>query len=128
MLEINRKIAMMRGGDYHLGEKRAYLCSASVCFWVFAFSARTKKIGKRGAPEKNKMEGTERMDRTPYFYGHSYSAPTPTIYTLQQIGLTITKEFDIHIRYVQRRFLDHSAITLTPNPTVPLYNGQSIGT
>ena len=23
-----------------------------VCFWVFAFPARTKKIGKRGAPEK----------------------------------------------------------------------------
>jgi hypothetical protein len=52
MLEINRKITMMRGGDYHLGEKRAYLCSASVCFWVFAIPARTKKRGKRGAPEK----------------------------------------------------------------------------
>jgi hypothetical protein len=58
------------------------------------------------------------------FYGHSYSAPTPTINTLQQIGLTITKAFAIHIRYGRRRFLNHSAITLTPDPTVP--NGQSI--
>ena len=32
------------------------------------------------------------------FCGHSYSAPTPTIDTLQQIGLTITKDFAIHIR------------------------------
>ena len=30
------------------------LCLASVCFWVFAFPARKKKIGKRGAPEKKK--------------------------------------------------------------------------
>jgi len=32
LLEINRKIATMGGGDYHLVEKRASLCSASVCF------------------------------------------------------------------------------------------------
>jgi hypothetical protein len=52
LLEINRKIAAMEGGDYHLGEKRASLCLASVCFWVFAIPARMKKRGKRGAPEK----------------------------------------------------------------------------
>ena len=71
-----------------------------------------------------------KLTQTRHFYGHSYSAsaPTPTIHTLQQIGLTITKAFTIHIRYARRRFLDHSTITLTPNTIVPLYNGQSIGT
>jgi hypothetical protein len=34
-LEINLKIATMGGGDSHGGEKKASLCSASVCFWVF---------------------------------------------------------------------------------------------
>jgi hypothetical protein len=69
-----------------------------------------------------------KLTQTQRFYGHSYSAPTPTIHTLQQIGLTITKAFAIHIRYAQRRFLDHSTTNLTPNTIVPLYNGQSIGT
>jgi hypothetical protein len=32
-----------------------------------------------------------KLTQTRRFYGHSYSAPTPTINTLQQIGLTITK-------------------------------------
>jgi hypothetical protein len=48
LLEINRKIATMGGGE------RAYLCSASGCFWVFVIPARTKKRGKRGAPEEKK--------------------------------------------------------------------------
>ena len=48
------------------------------------------------------------------------------INTLQQIGLTITKAFAIHIRYMRRRFLGHSAITLAPDTTVPI--GQLIGT
>ncbi len=54
-----------------------------------------------------------KLTQTRGFYGHSYSAPTPMINTLQQIGLTITKAFAIHIRYVRQRFLHHSAITLT---------------
>jgi hypothetical protein len=54
-------------------------------------------------------------------YRHSFSAPTPTINTLQQIELTITKAFAIHIRYAQRRFLDHSVITLALDTTVPFY-------
>jgi hypothetical protein len=49
-----------------------------------------------------------------HFYGHSYSAPTPTINILQQIGLTITIAFVIHISYAQHRFLDHSVHTLEP--------------
>jgi hypothetical protein len=61
-------------------------------------------------------------------YRHSFSAPTPTINTLQQIGLTITKAFAIHIRHARQSFLDHSAITLVLDTTVPLYNGQLIGT
>jgi hypothetical protein len=52
LLEINHKIATMGGGDYHLGKKPDSICSASVCFLVFAIPARTKKRGKRGAPEK----------------------------------------------------------------------------
>jgi hypothetical protein len=69
-----------------------------------------------------------KLTQTRRFYGHSYSAPTPTIHTLQQIGLTTTKAFAIHIRYARKRFLDHSTTNLTPNTIVPLYNGQSIGT
>ncbi len=34
-------------------------------------------------------------------YRHSFSTPTPSINTLQQIELTITKAFAIHIRYAQ---------------------------
>ena len=50
LLEINRKIATMGGGDYHLVEKRASLCSASVCF-LESRGAPEKKTHKSGAPE-----------------------------------------------------------------------------
>jgi hypothetical protein len=33
LLEINRKIATMGGGDYHRVKKLASLCSSSVCFF-----------------------------------------------------------------------------------------------
>jgi hypothetical protein len=33
LLEINRKIATMGGGDSHRVKKKASLCSASVCFF-----------------------------------------------------------------------------------------------
>jgi hypothetical protein len=62
------------------------------------------------------------------FYGHSYSAPTPTIHTLQQFGLTIIKAFAIHIRYARCRFIDHPVLPPDPNPAVPLFDGQLIGT
>ena len=32
------------------------------------------------------------------FYGHSYTAPTPSIYTIHQLGLGITKAYSVHIR------------------------------
>jgi hypothetical protein len=69
-----------------------------------------------------------KISKTQAFYGHSYSAPTPTIHTLQQFGLTIIKAFAIHIRYARRRFIDHPVLPPNPDPTVPLFNGQSIGT
>ena len=37
--------------------------------------------------------------RTTRFYGGSYSAPTPRIHTLQQIGLTVTKAYALHMRH-----------------------------
>ena len=55
-------------------------------------------------------------------YGHSYSAPTQTINTLKQFGLTITKAFAIHTRNVKHRFLDHCILTPEPNTTVPCFN------
>ncbi len=64
LLEINRKIATMGGGDYHLGKKGplfAALCLLSVCFWVFAIPARKKKKEK-GAHQKKNMEGTNGPD------------------------------------------------------------------
>ena len=69
-----------------------------------------------------------KISKTRAFYGHSYSAPTPTIHTLQQFGLTIIKAFAIHIRYARRRFIDHPVLPSNPDPTIPLFNGQSIGT
>ena len=32
------------------------------------------------------------------FYGHSYTAPTPTVHFLQQFGLACTKAFAIHLQ------------------------------
>jgi hypothetical protein len=69
-----------------------------------------------------------KISKTRAFYGHSYSAPTPTIHTLQQFGLTIIKAFAIHICYARRRFIDHPVLPSNPDPTIPLFNGQSIGT
>ena len=36
------------------------------------------------------------------FFGHSYTAPTPSIFTIQQLGLGITKAFTTHIRNATR--------------------------
>jgi len=65
LLEINRKSATMGGGIIILAKKGPLfvgsLFGGCLFFWVFAFPARTKKIGKRGAPEK-KMKGTNGPD------------------------------------------------------------------
>jgi hypothetical protein len=49
------------------------------------------------------------------FYGYSYSAPTPTIATIQQLGFTISKAFTHHIRYASRKFSNHPAHILPPS-------------
>ena len=36
---------------------------------------------------------------TQHFYGHSYLAPTPSITTVQSLGVSFTKAFAHHIRY-----------------------------
>ena len=56
---------------------------------------------------------------TRQFYGHSYSAPTPTITALQHLGLTITKAFALHIRYATKKLHDHSLPTLPPHAHDP---------
>ena len=38
------------------------------------------------------------------FYGHSYTAPTPREYTIQQLGLGITKALAFHLRNASRKF------------------------
>ena len=58
------------------------------------------------------------------FYDHSYLAPTPSIMTIQKLGLTITKAFALHIRYASRKFIDHPAHTLPPSVPNPSYPGQ----
>ena len=39
------------------------------------------------------------------FYGHSYLAPTPSITTVQSLGVSLTKAFAHHLRYNSRIFI-----------------------
>jgi hypothetical protein len=39
-----------------------------------------------------------KTNKTRKFYGYSYTSPTPSIYTTQQLGLGITKAFATHIK------------------------------
>jgi len=50
LLEINRKIATMGGGDSHHVKKSASLCSASVCFLLGVLALR--KIRSPAPPKK----------------------------------------------------------------------------
>ncbi len=45
---------------------------------------------------------------TQHFYGHSYLAPTPSITTVQSLGVSLTKAFAHHIQYASQKF--------TPSP------------
>jgi hypothetical protein len=38
------------------------------------------------------------------FYGHSYLAPTPSITTVQSLGISLTKAFAQHIKYASQKF------------------------
>ena len=51
LLEINRKIATMGGGDSHHVKKSASLCSASVCFLLWVLALRI------GLPPPKKLAG-----------------------------------------------------------------------
>jgi hypothetical protein len=39
-----------------------------------------------------------KLNRTRKFFGHSYTSPSPSIFTIQQLGLGLTKAFSLHIR------------------------------
>ena len=58
------------------------------------------------------------------FYGNSFTAPTPSISTLQQLGLCISKSFASHVWYASTKFCDHPTVN-TPchhvSVTVPTY-------
>ena len=56
-----------------------------------------------------------------------YSASTPTITTLQQLRLTLTKAFALNIHYPMRKFHDHSFPTPPPSNPDPPYFGQQVG-
>jgi hypothetical protein len=43
-----------------------------------------------------------KSNKTRQFFGYSYSSPTPSIHTIQQLGLGITKAFTAHIRNATR--------------------------
>ena len=45
--------------------------------------------------------------RSRLFFGHSFTAPTPSISTIQLIGLCISKAFAAHVRYATLKFCDH---------------------
>ncbi len=64
---------------------------------------------------------------TRQFYGHSYSAPNPTITALQQLGLTITKTFALHIHCATKKLHDHSLPTSPPGKQDPPSFGQQVG-
>ena len=56
------------------------------------------------------------------FYGHSYTAPTPSLSTLQNLGLCICKSFASHIEYACQKFRDRPPVqnSRRPDPhTVP---------
>jgi hypothetical protein len=49
------------------------------------------------------------------FFGHSYTAPTPKEYTMQQIGLTFTKAFALHLRK-SSGIMRNSSVAAAPPP------------
>ncbi len=108
--------------------KRASLCSASVCFWVFAIPARTKKIGKGGRKKKNGgnegpdplvmvMQLTSKKVRP---WGKTDKEKLHNLINTQQIDITktslsnIEQVWDIHFHHCnsnnfRRNFCDFSA-------------------
>ena len=48
-----------------------------------------------------------KLTKTRPFYGYSYTAPTPSIYTIQQLGLGITKGFATLLRHATKISCPH---------------------
>ena len=65
-----------------------------------------------------------RNSPTRRFYDNSYLAPTPSITTIQKLGLSITKAFALHIQYASRKFIDRPVHTPTVDVPNPTYVGQ----
>ena len=40
------------------------------------------------------------------FYGHSHLAPTPSITTVQSLGISLTKAFANHVKYDSQKFIN----------------------
>ena len=56
------------------------------------------------------------------FFGHSFTAPTPSMSTLQNLGLCICKSLASHIKYACQKFSDRPPVqnSRRPDPhTVP---------
>jgi hypothetical protein len=45
------------------------------------------------------------------FYGHSYLAPTPSITTVQSLGISLTKAFAQHVKYASQKFTNSPLAT-----------------
>jgi hypothetical protein len=57
------------------------------------------------------------------FFGYSYTAPTPSIFTIQQLGLGITKAFTTHIKNAIKNYTPYKhteGTTHTHNTDVQL--------
>ena len=55
------------------------------------------------------------------FFGHSYTAPTPSEYTLGKIGLSITKAFALHLRNTNKKIGQKPPKAVeTPSPSLVL--------
>ncbi len=59
-----------------------------------------------------------KANKTRTFYGHSYTAPTPSIYTIQQLGLGITKGFSILLRNATKISTPHPVTTRKRSDTL----------
>jgi hypothetical protein len=48
---------------------------------------------------------------THLFFGHSYLAPTPSVTTVQSLGISLTKAFAYHVKYASRKFTTSPLVT-----------------
>ena len=68
-----------------------------------------------------------KQNKSRKFYGHSYTAPTPKEFTLQQIGLSITKAFALHLRNSTRKMNStHVGVAQPPPPGLDQFDLDEI--